>query len=159
MQSRKYNIDTVFMLILFAIFVMCVLSMSVIAVNIYSRGSVLASENYNVRTSVLYVAEKARQHNLSGNIRIDNALGSDALVLSETINDKEYETWIYAIDGNLSEVTVPVGTEIIPYIGQAIMPLESMGLKLDSKSVLTIEVIDEHSKSYSYSIFLQTIRS
>ncbi len=155
-QTKKSAIELLFVLGLFGIYTIISLFVAVIGADVY-RGNVEESEaNYNMRTSVLYLTEKVRQNQVVEGIRIDVVGDSQALVLSEEINDKIYETWIYIEDGQLSEVLVPADTMIVPGIGQSIMPLSTLTFSQE-ENLLHIAVTDLAGNIHATDLLLNCV--
>ncbi len=155
-KKQGHIVDVLFVLCLFALYTVSILVLCIVAINIYTKGVEMSEQNYNVRTSVLYLTEKTRQNNTTGGIRVDEVAGKDALVLIQYIEGKAYETWIYTEDGTLNEILVPEGTEIIPYIGQPVMNITDMTLEITEEKLLLIKIIDDKGEEYSSSVYLPT---
>lgn len=69
------------------------------------------SESESLRIASSYIVTKIRQNDRVDSVKIDpNAFDDrDALIVLETINDEDYETWIYVSEGSLREATVLKG--------------------------------------------------
>ncbi len=154
--NETFSIDILFVLILFFLYAASALVVSLIGANIYSNTVATSQRNYNVRTSVLYITEKVRQSETVDGVRIDSALGSDALVLSLDLDGEIFETWIYVENEQLTEVFVPKDTPIVPNIGQNIMPLKSMTLENENGNLINVEVVTEEDITYSSAVYLDT---
>ncbi len=156
-QPKKHTADIFFVLSLFCLYTLSSLFLSVIGANIYERNVDVSETNYNIRTSALYLTEKARQSETAGSIRVDRFGETDALVLSREVSEQIFETWIYVDDGHLCEVLVPAGTEVIPGIGQKIMPLARIDLALSDVNLLEIGVTDVKDNFYESRVFLECL--
>jgi hypothetical protein len=126
---------------LFAAYAGGAILLSAIGSNTYREVTAVMQENYNTRTGVLYVAEKTRQNDVGGGVRIDAYNGNDALVLTERVTGKGYETWIFVADGQLCEEFIAAGAEVDPALIQKIMPMTSMSLKWDEADVLRVSML------------------
>ncbi len=155
MQQRKFSVDIVFVFMLFCVFTLSALFLSVIGADVYARNVDASEGNYNIRTSILYLTEKVRQNEKAGYIRTDTANGEGAIVLTEVYDDVEYETWIYIEDGYLCEVFMGSGMAVSPGIGQKIMPLESLAVDIDDNNLLTLSITDEKGRMYSSNVVLE----
>ena len=140
-ERRKHIVDVIFVLALVCVFAVSALGVVILGTDIYKKTAASMEENYGLRTSLLYLAEKVRQNDHQGGIRLDSVEGRDALVLPVEIDGERYETWIFAINGNLREVMMLEGTSAQPNDGQAIMELEALDLTFED-GLLTIEVTD-----------------
>ncbi len=157
MDSGKRIVDIFFVVCLFALYLVCTFTLCIIGINVYQKSINDSAENYNIRTSVLYITEKSRQNLSTNGIRIDEVSDSSALVLSQTIEGAVYNTWMYVEDGYLCEVLMPEGSEVIPDIGQKIMPLQKLELNIDDNNLLTINVTDESGLSYDSSLYIHSL--
>ncbi len=159
MQYRGSKLGIIFTLMLFSVYTFSALFLAIIGVDVYERNVQSSNENYNIRTSVLYLTEKIRQNETNGTVRIDDTYSSQAIVLSQEINEKIYETWVYIENGYLCEVLVPEGYEVAENSGQQIMPMSEFKFSLEENGLLNIEVLDEDGNHYSTSIFLESYES
>ena len=83
--------------------------------NIYKNINEDREINYCLRVSLSYVANKIRQGDKNEGIEIKNINGNNALIIKETYNDINYETWIYHYDGCLYEIFIDEGSEFEIY--------------------------------------------
>lgn len=133
--------DVLFTLALFCVFAATALIAVILGADIYSNTVSSMNRNYNTRTSISYLAEKVRQGDTAGGVATANVNGQDALVLTQLLDGKPYETWIYTGDGELREVMVASGIEVKPQDGQAIMPIGSLELQQNG-ALLTMTATD-----------------
>ncbi len=159
MQKQKHIVDIMFVVALFALYTVCILIISIIGINLYTRGVEISQENYSVRTSVLYLTEKTRQSNAVGSVSVRELFGNSALVLTQTIGERTYENWIYLEEGYLTEVLVVQGAQVAARTGQNIMPLAAMQLEIDENSMLLITTQSEDGNIFTSKVFLPTYES
>jgi len=95
--------------LLFVIFAICILIVLIGGGNIYQEILKAQDDHYEQYTAVQYIATKIRQADYAGGITIKEFSGNEALVINETIADKDYETYIYCQDGYLYELFVEKG--------------------------------------------------
>ncbi len=154
-QQKRHSADVFFVLSLFCLYTLSALFLAVIGANVYERNVAISEANYNIRTSALYVTEKARQSEALNRIRVDSFNENDALVLSREVDGQIFETWIYVEDDFLSEVLVPAGTTLIPGIGQKIMPLAALDLSMETNGLLEISVTDLRDNHFVSKVYLE----
>lgn len=140
-QERGHLVDVLFTLALFCVFAATALIAVILGADIYSNTVSSMNRNYNTRTSISYLAEKVRQGDTAGGIATAQVNGQDALVLTQMLDGKQYETWIYTGDGELREVMVASGMEVKPQDGQSIMPIASLELQQNG-ALLTMTATD-----------------
>ncbi len=150
MGEKRHSINLVFTLALVGIFALSALFVAVLGAQVYGRTAEHMNENYNSRTSLVYITEKIRQ-NPGKDISIKEVDGAQALVLAQTIDGKKYESWIFSADGKLKEVMVGEGQPVKAIDGQEIMELNSFDLSLDG-SLLKLTVFDENGDEDSVTI-------
>ncbi len=156
-HSKSLTVDMIFVLALFSVYTLSSLFLAVIGADVYRNNADFSESNYNVRTSVLYLTEKVRQSENVDRVSIGTVNGLDALVLSQVIGEDVYNTWIYTEEGYLCEVLTGEGMEIVPGIGQKIMPINSMSFDLDDKGLLSIGVTDSKEETYNAKVFLECV--
>ena len=93
--------DQMFPVILFAVFAVCAFSLSMIGANIYSHTASVMNEDYEERIDISYVTEKIRQWDEKDSIEIGSFHGRTALIHTEKINGKKYNTYLYQEKGAL----------------------------------------------------------
>ncbi len=156
MEPAKKRVSDIFLtLALFCIYTLSSLFLSVLGADVYRENVFDSESNYNIRTSILYLTEKTRQSEFSNSIRVDSALDSDAVVISQDFGGEIYENWIYVDDGYLCEVLIPQDGVIIPQAGQKIMPVEKLTLNLHNNGYMTIEVTDNLGNMFNSGIYLE----
>jgi hypothetical protein len=123
---KRYSLDIVVVLALFCIYATCSLFLCVIGADVYRETADTMQQDYNHRTSALYVAEKVRKNDTSGGVRIDTVNDADALVLIEQQSGVGYETWLFVQDRILYEGAFAPGATPEVALCQQIMPMNSM---------------------------------
>ena len=102
-----------------------------------------------LRTAFAYVTQKVRQADEAGRVRAGvfpveaySSYYGEALIFTREIRDEIYETYLYAYDGSLRELTVRAGTNITPDMGAAILPAENFGVREDDSTpgLLHVEI-------------------
>lgn len=147
MGEKKHSINIVFTLALLGIFALSALFVAVLGAQVYGRTAEQMDDNYNSRTSLVYITEKIRQCP-GKDISIKEVGDSQALVLTQDIDGEKYESWIFDADGKLREVLVSAGSTVSPIDGQEIMDVYDFSLEL-SDGLLEICVFDNNGEENS----------
>lgn len=155
-QGKQHITDVIFVLSLFCVFAVLALFVVVLGANVYKGISNNMAENYNARTSITYITEKIRQHDNQGYVQIKDIADSSALVITQDMEGTVYETWIYVIDGNLREIMVKQGTEVLPGSGQTIMNLESMDMEKIQGGLIELTVVDTEGKAFHSMVYMKS---
>lgn len=137
LKQKKHSIETVFALVLFAVFTVSAVLLVLLGANIYGRiGAQLNKMDSTVILS--YVTEKLR--NCEQEITVKD---TDKLLLREEQEGKEYCTWIYVEDGYLKETLMPEGKTPIQNAGNKIAPIQNFEVIFSSEDLLKIMVTDD----------------
>lgn len=135
-HQTAHSVDLLFSLALFLLFAVTGISIVLFGTQVYRSTTAQMEETYTSRTALCYVSEKVRQTDVAGGVSLlqPEGFSDSALVLHETINGGDYDTYIYFYEGVLRELFVKRGTNITPEQGTVIVSLCSF----------TIEEADEH---------------
>lgn len=143
MRTKHHSFELLLVLFVFCIYAAGSLFLCVMGANTYRETTAIMQADYDLRTGVMYLAEKTRQSDVAGGIHVERIYGVDALVLTEQITGRGYETWIFVHNGMLCEEFIASGAEVQmdPPMLQTIMPMRQMELVYDSRNILTIDLI------------------
>lgn len=132
-----HMVDFLFTIALFCAFAATSLIVVIIGANVY-QGTVRGmNENYALRTSLSYVSQKVRQNDGADGIYIDTLEGIPALVLEQSLEAGDYETWIYYDDGWLRELFTRADAHVSPADGQPVLQLAGFEMEQDQNGMLT----------------------
>lgn len=145
-QENRHIVDVLFVLALFCVFAISALMLLIIGANVYQKTINDMDANYNSRTAFSYITEKIRQNDTSSAVSIGTLEGHPALILSQEVDGKLYNTYLYEYDGYLTELftgsTQDLGSNILK-AGHPLFPLKDFDItKVDSslyRFVLTTE--------------------
>ena len=145
-QENRHIVDVLFVLALFCVFAISALMLLIIGANVYQKTVNDMDANYNSRTAFSYITEKIRQNDTSSAVSIGTLEGHPALILSQEVDGKLYNTYLYEYDGYLTELftgsTQELGSNILK-AGHPLFPLKDFDItKVDSslyRFVLTTE--------------------
>ncbi len=130
MNSRKnHSIDVVFALALFCTFAASVLMVLMMGASSYKSVTAAMNSNYEDRTGAGYLAEKIRHFDSCGAIAAGQFDGNDALVLTQTIDDTKYLTYIYYYDGYIRELLTENNSGMTAEAGEKV--IEAAGFKVE----------------------------
>ncbi len=155
MKTKGNIANILFVLVMFSVYTICALFLSVIGANVYENNATDSEESYNNRTSILYLTEKIRQNDNSDGISVREYNGTQILVLHKTYDEDKYESLIYVEDGFLCETLVPEGFELIRGLGQKIMPITSIGFDMSTSQLLELDVVDASGTAHSTMLYLE----
>lgn len=159
MQLRKssgHTIDMVFILGLLAVFGIISFFVIMIGAKQYQSTADRMSDNYETRTISSYLEEKMNQNDISGSSAVVQLDSTDALALTQIINEQSYTTYIYAYDGYLWEITVNSDTEISLGSGQKILETGDMAIKALSSNLYQFTITSTIGEDYSLYVSLNS---
>ena len=154
-RKGQHTIDILFTLALFLAFAVLALFVVVLGANAYNDISRSSEDNYNIRSSFVYLTEKIRQGDAYGNVAVTSLSGSDAVVLSQEINSDTYQTWIYLTNGKLNEIFIREGTAFAPEAGQEIMDLSGFEIDVLDGRLFRITLTDARGGKYESLVSLK----
>ncbi|MEF9896162.1 MAG: DUF4860 domain-containing protein, partial [Clostridia bacterium] len=103
MMKRRANgfgwMSGVLLFVLLGLFALLSTMLILIGAQAYQRVVLRSEEHARERILVGYVMNKARAGENAGGLRIEDAQGVQALVVSQRMDEEMYETWIYCLDG------------------------------------------------------------
>lgn len=110
-HSRRHSIDTIFTIFLFGLFFIFLLLILLFSAKAYRSASEGNQRNNNLYTASAYITAKFRQHDGSGQIRLqsfedpaDLSISGSVLCMDDMIEQKNYVTYIYLADNCLKEL-------------------------------------------------------
>ncbi len=128
-QQENHIIDILFVIALFCIFALSAVFLITIGANIYGKTVSHMETNFNHRTSFAYVTEKIHQADKNGAVSAGEFDGLPALLITETVGDTRYITYLYEYNGFLKELMVREDTPLSPSAGQDILAVTDFSLK------------------------------
>ena len=109
--SRSKLVNAAGTIVLIALFAISALVLLAAGMQVYKNVVLASNENFELRTSLSYVATRVRQFDAAGNVDVREYDGMDVLVLSEEFDGDIYNTLIYYKNGYLCELTQAEGYE------------------------------------------------
>lgn len=110
-KSRSALVNAGSTVVLVALFAIAALVLLSTGMQVYKNVVLAANENFELRTSLSYVAAKIRQADAYDAVEVRDFDGIRALVLTEEIDGDLYDTMIYHKDGALCELLQLRGLE------------------------------------------------
>ncbi|WP_019229679.1 DUF4860 domain-containing protein [Sedimentibacter sp. B4] len=124
--SKQFSFQFVFIMLLFLIIVILSVMIIVLGKNIYANINEDRDSNYEIRVSLSYIANKIRQSDKQGTVEIRNYENNNAVVINETYDDENYETWIYFYDNAIYEMFADENATFLPEEGMKIVDCDSL---------------------------------
>lgn len=126
-QGKKaFMAGLISMVFLLGIFAVASLFLINIGVQVYKNVVIANNDNFELRTSLSYLATRVRQADQTGMVEIREEDGIKILVLGEENEDGEFETCLYFWDGLLYEHFMEKGGYFEPGYGMETFEVESL---------------------------------
>ncbi len=149
-QEKNHIVDILFVLALFVVFTLSALVLVILGASVYRQTITYMDKNYTARTAYSYLTEKVRQNDRYDSISLGQLEGTDALVLTQEINDTTYATYLYLYEGSLRELFIRQGSDIGTNplsAGQEILPLTDWNLEMTQEQLLHIALtLDDNTQ-------------
>ena len=126
-QGKKaFMAGLISMVFLLGIFAVASLFLINIGVQVYKNVVIANNDNFELRTSLSYLATRVRQADQTGMVEIREEDGIKILVLGEENEDGEFETCLYFWDGFLYEHFMEKGGYFEPGYGMETFEVECL---------------------------------
>lgn len=104
--SKQFSFQFIFIMMLFLIIVLLSVMIIILGKNIYENINEDRSNNYELRVSLSYIANKIRQSDKQNAVEVKKLNDDYAVVINEIYDDENYETWIYFYNNALYEILI-----------------------------------------------------
>ena len=102
--SKQFSFQFIFIMLLFLIIVILSVMIIILGENIYENINEDRTNNYELRVSLSYIANKVRQSDKANTVNLKTLNDENAIVINEIYDDASYETWIYFYDNAIYEI-------------------------------------------------------
>ena len=120
---RVHSVPALFSLLLFGLFTLFLLMMLLFSARTYQQETVFFQAEDSLDTASAYITTKFRQHDTSGGIFTDKLKEFPALCFRDTLDGKDYITYLYLDQNSLKELFTAADTEVSPDAGTLIAEL------------------------------------
>ncbi len=155
-NAKAWWVGFIGTIIILGAFAIAALVLSNVGIRVYQNVVIANNENFELRTSLSYVATRVRQKDTADSVRIEEINGVPTLVLSYQA-DTGYtnETLIYYYDGYLREHIRMAGDAFDLSYGFEMIEVSDFKMQLEG-SLLTMTAVNKAGESDSLSIALRT---
>lgn len=139
MKKRTlYTVDTVFVLVLFAVFAITVLFVLMSGAGVYKNTQELMQERYEERTALSYITAKVNHNDTAGTVYVTDLDGLDALAFKTDSDGIKAITYMYYYGGAIRELTCPEDIVLTPDAGQKIIEASDLDFETDGDLITVI---------------------
>lgn len=101
-HGQAFNV--LFTMLLFLVFVLCALFTVLIGGRVYENINARSQDNFTGSVALQYVANKVRQGDIEGAVRVREVENTPVLELESRLEGGNYVTWIYYHEGSICEL-------------------------------------------------------
>ena len=145
--SNQFSIQFGFIMLLFLVIVLLSVMIINIGQSIYSNINDDRATNYELRVSLSYIANKIRQADKENTVDIKDLYRSSAVVINETYDGLNYETWIYYYDNYLYEILIDEGELFEPSDGMKVLKVDGFNISKLKENLFKFSVKEGNSSS------------
>lgn len=155
-ESRSGLVNTASTLVIIALFVIAALVLLYTGLQVYKNVVLASNENFELRTSLSYVAAKVRQFDAKDCVYVDEIDGVKVLVLAEEFDGEIYNTMIYHRDGALCELMQPEGSEPDFEFGFEALEIDGFSFEETEKGTLRLTAENAEGETETLTLVLRS---
>lgn len=154
-RSRSTLVNAGSTIVLVAMFAIAALVLLSAGMQVYQKVMLASNENFELRTSLSYVATKIRQNDALGAIEVKKIGDVNALVIHEDYDGDIYDTLIYFKDGSLMELMQAAGEEPDLDFGFETLEIDSFDI-FQTGNAITISAGNASGDTESMTVHLRS---
>ena len=157
-KSSEHTIDALFVITLFLVFAISVVSLTGTGAGVYQSVVNKMSGNYSARTSFSYIYNKVHQSDVDGLVSVSTYAGSDALVISDEIDNITYCTYLYEYEGKVKELFTRYGQDLDPAFGTDILDVKSFKITKVTDSLYRFDITPDKSADETLFVHVRSMK-
>ena len=122
-KNTGHSISSLFSLLLFGVFALFLMLMLLFSARVYQQTVRQTDSDSGLGTAITYLTTKFRQHDQADGIFSGSLDDIPALCFRDTLKGKDYITYIYLKDGNLTELFTVADSQASASAGTSISQL------------------------------------
>lgn len=130
-NESKTKMTALMALLIFGAFALCALLVLLTGADIYKKITEREEKSFDSRSVPQYISTRFRQGDSMGAIRVNDFGGTDALEITQQINEKDYVTRVYCFDGYLCELFTNADGDFSPEDGEQLLPLKALEIEME----------------------------
>ncbi|MCM1299715.1 MAG: DUF4860 domain-containing protein [Firmicutes bacterium] len=154
-SSLAHSIDTLFVLLLFALFVTMALLVTSYCAIAYKNSAKQTDERFNKQTCINYVTAKIRANNEENKIAVTDFKGVNAICISDNFYGEEYSTYIYQYDGMIREIFANNKSDADPSAGYPLTEASALTFYYEN-GLFKCELTDLDNKTITF--YINTVK-
>jgi len=155
-SAKSWWVGFIGTIVILGAFAIAALVLSNVGIRVYQNVVLANNENFELRTSLNYVATRVRQKDTAESIRMENIKGVDALIMSyKAGTGYTNEVIIYYYDGYLREHIRLAGDPFELNYGIEMIEISDFAMKLEGNT-LTLKATNKAGEEDSLTLTLRT---
>lgn len=154
--GTQQNMSSVAVLVLFAVFAVCILTLLLTGAEVYGRLTRRDDASYTARTAVRYLSTRVRQSGVES-VTVEEFDGVTALVFYETYGSTRCVTRVYCHDGWLRELFSAADSSLAPSDGEKLLSLSDLEAALRD-GILSVRLTHADGTAQTLTFTLRTGR-
>ena len=157
-KTREHTVDALFVITLFLVFAISVVALTGTGASVYQNIVDKMSSNYSSRTSFSYIYNKVHQSDTDGLVSVGDYMGTDALIISEEIDNITYCTYLYEYEGKLKEIFTRQGSEFDPSYGTDILDVDEFSIEKVTDSLYRFDITPAKSPAETLFVHVRSLK-
>ena len=159
-KNTGHSISSLFSLLLFGVFALFLMLMLLFSARVYQQTVKQTDSDSGLGTAITYLTTKFRQHDQADGIFSGSLDDIPALCFRDTLKGKDYITYIYLKDGNLTELFTVADSQASASAGTSISQLSDFQaenldngfyrISLKSATGISAHFLLQHSRIFRY---------
>lgn len=146
---NKHSIDVFFVLCVFLLCAISLLGMLFVGARTQQKVNNSTEENFYMRTSLLYISNKAKFFQEKGKVSVGEFNNNTALFFEEEIEGIKYVTKVYMYDGYLMELFTEKNSDIEADAGTIITNVSFFEAKQIESGLIDVRIKNPDGKACS----------
>lgn len=134
-RNDGQTLSVLFTMLLFLVFIMCALFTVLAGSQVYENISSRMDQTYTGSVALQYVANKVRQGDTDGTVKVKLIEDHPVLEIRQTIEGGDYVTWIYYYNGSIRELFTSEDSGLELADGLEILECDGMELEQNGQQI------------------------
>lgn len=157
-ERNTWMVSLISTILILGIFAVSSLFLVDIGVQVYKNVVVANNDNFELRTSLSYVATRVRQADGEGMVYLEEIGGLNVLVLEEELEGEYYQTLVYYMDGWLFEHFMEKGGYFEPGYGMQTFEMADFTMQETESGQLHLTAVNKAGDAEELYLALRSSR-
>lgn len=131
-KTKKSKLDTVFVMMVFMLFICCLLLVTLTFAKVYKSSAERISDRFENAAAVSFIMKNLQSFDKENSINVRVIEDKTVLCLYETIDNSEYVTYIYQNEGMLCELFADTDFPFSFENGEVMLPCDDFTVSIEN---------------------------